>query len=282
MRFLKYFGLLVLVLGLFVLSAYSQAPKPRSDEPTSDADYVSLIPTSIKQTNLQLELGGRSLEVPVQYAIKENLPNGRCLIFVLPVWVVEKVERVVSGQRAPLTPTDVLVPAGTNGPVQVNVTIRNLLDKPDTEKLVFEQIKRYISGQLGFGELGFRFDKPHINEGAVRFVLVGKGRGDEAQILLSNAVPSAGGLLGFDLDVAAVRRCEQLHGDSDGLALGMVEVVATGPMKVRFDRLEFEAQLSYLRSATVDFRKRVGSQVNPNGPPASPASHDQHSPGIHH
>ncbi len=261
--------LLILFLAVYASPGLSAGPGSplRAMEPPAEADTTSLIPTTIKQTELTITIDRRTVVVRVQYAVKENPAKDRSTIFVLPVWVIEHTERIVGGQKSPCSPSDRLLPADEKRPVQFNVVIRNLLDKPDTEKLIQDQLKQYVAQQFGLGETAFRFDKPFINDGGVRFTLVGRGRGEEPEIALSNTVPAADGVLGFDLDTAAVRRCEQLQALPSGLALANATILATGPMKVRFERLEFDAQVRYLRAAVADFRKRIGSAVNPSGPP---------------
>ncbi|MCS7022703.1 MAG: hypothetical protein NZU63_12860 [Gemmataceae bacterium] len=261
----------LLMLVITPVSVISQPPKTTEPGRDLESDAVSLLPTSIKQTTLELTIDGRTISVPVQYAVRGTDTKDRPTLFVLPVWIAVEVERVIEGpkdrQRTRLSPSDPLVPPGETRPVQLNVTVRNLLDNPATEKLIVNHLKQYVAEQLGLDQPAFRYEKPHINEAAVRFTLIGRGRGNEPEIVLSNAVPSADGLLGFDLDIAAIRRCEQLHALSGGLAVGNVTIMASGPIKVRFERLEMEAQVRYLRSALADLRKRVGSAVNPAGPP---------------
>ncbi|MCX7699401.1 MAG: hypothetical protein N2039_00845, partial [Gemmataceae bacterium] len=78
------------VLGLSPTSIEAQAPpKAPAPRPAEDGDTISLIPTSIKETIVNLSHEGRSIEVPVQYSIRENTSQGRATLFVLPVWVVE-------------------------------------------------------------------------------------------------------------------------------------------------------------------------------------------------
>lgn len=260
------FGCLLvwMVLALSADTQPFQSAEPAGQADGSDA--ISLIPTSIKRTHLELTVDGRTIELAVQYAVKEFVKD-RPVLFVLPVWIAGQVERVIGQERKLLSPHDPLIPPDEDRPVQLNVTVRNLLDKPATEKLILDQLQSYVARLSGLGEPNFRIEKPYLKESSVRFTLIGRGRGEEPEIALSNAVPVADGWLGFDLDTAAVRRCERLHGHSAGLAVGNCTILATGPMKVRFERLELEAQMRYLQLQMADLRKRVGSSVNPYGPP---------------
>lgn len=173
---------------------------------------------------------------------------------------MQKVERKIGKQRTELAPGDPLVPPDENRPVQLDVTVRNLLDNEDTENLILEPLKNYVAKQLGLETPNFRFEKPHLNDAEVRFTLIGCGRGEETEMALSNAVETTDdGILGFGLDLDAIRRCEQLHGYIGGLALGNTSILPSGPIKVRFERLELTAQLRYMQTALSDLRKRVGS-----------------------
>ena len=258
--------LLILVPLLAVLawikSPLSAQPAPSgSADRSPEADITSLIPSTIKQTEVELAEDDQKRFVKVQYAVKEKS------IFLLPVWVVEKIERIVNGTKTECKPSDLIIPSGVEAAVQLDIVIRNLLDRPVTERLIQTQLKQYVANQQGLTEVpNFRFEKPSINEADIRFTLIGRGRGEEPEIALSTTVPSADGVLGFDIDPVAVRRCERLNTLAGGLTLANTTILATGPMKVRFERLELESQIGYLRAAAADFRKRVGSAFNPGGP----------------
>ncbi|MDW8224298.1 MAG: hypothetical protein RMJ82_15255 [Gemmatales bacterium] len=250
--------------GAFLLGSMSVFISHASSD---DTDTKRLVPTSIKKTDLKLNLDGHTCEIPLEYALDETAGKGHPSLFVLPVWAVEKVERVVGKQRTTLTPSDPLIPPDEKGPVQLNVTVRNLLEKEETKEAILNHLQQHVAKELALQQRLFRYEKPEIKEDEAYFTLIGPGRGIEPEIVLSNAVLSANGLLGFDLDIPAIRRCEQVHGLKGGLALGNVTILPTGPMKVRFERLEFEAQISYMHHAVADLRKRVGSSVNPSGRP---------------
>lgn len=217
------------------------SPIQGQTRPADDSESISLIPSSIKQWKYKLTLDNRSHDVLVQYAVREHTTKERPTLFVFPAWVVQKVERKIGNQRTELAPGDPLVPPNENRPVQLDVTIRNLLENEGTENLILDALKRYVAKQLGQDTPNFRFEKPHLNDAEVRFTLFGRGRGEETEMALSNAVKAADdGVLGFDLDLDAIRRCEQLHGYTGGLALGNTSILPSGPIKVRFERLEFE------------------------------------------
>lgn len=256
--------LVCMVSALSADTQPSQLVEPPNKAAGSDA--ISLIPTSIKQTHLELNSDRRTIEIAAQYLVKESVKD-RPILFVMPVWIEETVERVIGPERKLLSPHDPLIPPNEDRPVQLNVRVRNLLNKQNTDKLILEQLRSYEARQSGLGELNFRIEKPCLKEGSLRFSLIGRGRGQEPEIALSNPVLVADGLLGFDLDTAVFRRCERLHGYRTGLVVGNCTILATGPMKIRFERMELEAQIRYLQLQMADLRKRVGSAVNPYGPP---------------
>lgn len=237
------------------------------DKKDPDGDTSSLLPSSIKDYEIEIDLGGTKLPVRVQYAVQGQT------IFVLPVWVAGGVERVVDGKVVPCKPDERLLPADAKGPVQLRVGVRNLLESPEIEKVIEDKLRQRVLAQQGLdANAKFRIERPNINADGIRFNLIGPGRGDDtspAEIAVANPVSrAADDKLNFTIDPAAVRKIETDRSLPAGLTVAALTVLPTGPMKVRFERLELDAQVKYLRATIDDFRKRVGSAVD--SPGASP------------
>ncbi|MCY2972831.1 MAG: SUMF1/EgtB/PvdO family nonheme iron enzyme [Planctomycetota bacterium] len=84
------------------------------------------------------------------------------------------------------------------------------------------------------------------------------------EVVLANSVlRPLDGVLTFNLDPVAVRKIEKDKRLLNGLICSALFVLPTGQMKVKFERLQMEGQVTYLKATINDFRKRVGSMVNP-------------------
>lgn len=235
-----------------------------------ESDGFTLIPSSIKEfVPEDFALGETLLPIHIQYAFKD-----RSTIYILPVWVVEKVERIIGDERKTLRPNDILIPRDVirsdepyETKVKLDIIIRDLLDRPSIERVIQEKLTDYVSRQLGIREVTFSFEKPYCDKMDMRFVLLARGRGSEPEIVLSNEVSSADGLIGFDVDIKAVQKCESMHGYSDGLLLSEVFVLPTGPMQVYAHRQDLKAEFDYVAQAYDNFRNQVISLLTPYSAP---------------
>ena len=255
--------LLILVLVQIDSPVLAQDKKPMADPRPSEADNTSLIPSAIKDYEITLDLNDTKLPIRVQYAVQGQT------IFVLPTWVAGNVERVIETQATRLKPDDRVLPFEEKRSVRFNVVVRNLLDIPESEKTIIELLRKRVIDQQGLdASVKFKIERPNINPAGIRFTLIGGGRGDDsspAEIAVANPVTRpSDGVLSFTLDPVAIRKIEKDRGLNTGLVCAALSVLPTGPMKVRFERLEMDAQVRYLRATMDDFRKRVGSMVNPS------------------
>jgi len=254
-------SLLALVCLLAIQPAAPLAAQDKKDPP-ADADRTTLIPSDITDYEITLDLKDRKLPVRVQYAVQKG--NA---IFILPVWVAGGVERVIDGKAVACKPDERLLPADEKRPVRLNVVVRNLLDSPTVEKTIVEQLRARVAEQQGV-EAGtkYRIERPQIDLDNTRFTLIGPGLGNDespSKIALANPVSRPpDGKLSFGLDATAVRKIERDRVLSAGLTLASVTVLPTVEMKVRFEQLEMDAQVRYLRATLDNFRKRVGSDLD--------------------
>ena len=229
-----------------------------------DSDSTSLLPSAMEVCPIKLSLGADNLQVEmkVQYTVQGQT------IFLLPAYVAGKVERVIEGKRTPLKPGDRLLPVEEKRLVRLHVTVKNMLDDLEHEKAIVDQIKKRVVEQLGFDTSNkFQIKRPIIKTEGIRFSLITAGLGNEdspAEVVIANSVSRPlDGVLNFNLDPVAIRKIEKDHEYDSGLLCSALSVLPTGQMKVKFERLEMDAQISYLRATIDDFRKHVGSMVNP-------------------
>ncbi len=200
------------LLACIKVPLLAQEKNPSGSDKPPESDTTILIPTSIKDFQMTLtfkdkELKDDKIEVPIQYSVQGKT------IFVLPVWVAGNVERVIEGESVPLKPDDRLIPEGEKRPVMLRVTGRNLLESPDTEKTIVEQLRQRVIDQQGLdSSTKFKIERPNINPAGIRFTLFGAGRGDDAspaEIAIANPVARPlDGVLSFTLDPVAIRKIE--------------------------------------------------------------------------
>ena len=94
-------------------------------------------------------------------------------IFLLPAFVAGKVERVIEGKRIPLKPGDRLLPVEEKRLGRLHVTVSNMLDDPEHEKAIVDQIKKRVLEQLSQDpSTKFQIKRPIINTEGIRFLLV--------------------------------------------------------------------------------------------------------------
>jgi formylglycine-generating enzyme required for sulfatase activity len=266
-RYAVHFLLVLIFNFLFQFNLVVNAQERSGAEKSSESDTTTLFPSAIKEFSDTLDVGNRKVPVNLQYAVQGQT------IFVLPVWVIGDVKRVVDDKEQTVKPDARLISPDESGTVRLIVAIRNLLDDQELEKAVIEKLRQRVLDQQGL-EAGtkLKIERPNINLSAIRFTLIGGGRGDDdspAEIAIANPVArTADGLLSFTLDPEQIRKIEIDRSLKSGLLCASVSILPTGPMKVRFETLEMEAQLRYLRATLDDFRKKVGSQLsNSSGQP---------------
>ena len=237
---------------------------------TSDSDSTSLLPAAIEVCPIKLTLGADNLQVQIE--VKYTVQGQT--IFILPAYVAGKVEREIEGEVTSLKPGDRLLPVEEKRPVRLHVTVNNMLDDPEHEKAIVDQIKKRVLEQLSLDPTTkFQIKRPIINTEGIRFSLVTAGLGNDdspREVVLANSVlRPLDGVLTFNLDPVAVRKIEKDKRLLNGLICSALFVLPTGQMKVKFERLQMEGQVTYLKATINDFRKRVGSMVNPatNQPP---------------
>ena len=193
--------------------------------------------------------------------------KGKLFLYSQPI-VAGKVEREIEGEVTSLKPGDRLLPVEEKRPVRLHVTVNNMLDNPEHEKAIIDQIKKRVLEQLSQDpSIKFQIKRPIINTEGIRFSLVTAGLGNDdspGEVVLANSVlRPLDGVLTFNLDPVAVRKIEKDKRLLNGLICSALFVLPTGQMKVKFERLQMEGQVTYLKATINDFRKRVGSMVNP-------------------
>ena len=103
----------------------------------------------------------------VQYTVQGQT------IFILPAYVAGKVEREIEGEVTSLKPGDRLLPVEEKRPVRLHVTVNNMLDDPEHEKAIVDQIKKRVLEQLSLDPTTkFQIKRPIINTEGIRFLLV--------------------------------------------------------------------------------------------------------------
>lgn len=255
------FPFLLANIDVFLLA---QDKKPLTDTKPADADSTSLIPSAIKHYEITVPAVGEKLQIhiQVQYAVQGQT------IFILPAFAAGKVERVIEGKVIYLKPEDRLLPSEEKRFVKLRVNVSDLLDNPEHEKFIVDQIKKRVIDQQSLDQNAkFQIERPNIDPDRIRFTLTAAGLGTDfspSEIAVANPVSRPlDGVLTFTLDIPAIRKIEKDREYETGLHCSMLGVLPTGPMKVRFERLEMDGQVRYLRSTIDEFRKRVGSMVNP-------------------
>ena len=250
------------LLTLFVPKDTSLLAQDKNLPP--DSDSTSLLPLTIEDFLIKLPLGADNLQVQmdVKYTVQGQT------IFILPAYVAGKVEREIEGEVTSLKPGDRLLPVEEKRPVRLHVTVNNMLDNPEHEKAIIDQIKKRVLEQLSQDpSTKFQIKRPIINTEGIRFSLVTAGLGNDdspGEVVLANSVlRPLDGVLTFNLDPVAVRKIEKDKRLLNGLICSALFVLPTGQMKVKFERLQMEGQVTYLKATINDFRKRVGSMVNP-------------------
>lgn len=230
-----------------------------------DSDSTSLLPSAMEicPVKISLDTNNSQVEIKVQYTVQGQT------IFILPAYVAGKVERVIEGKVIPLKPGDRLLPADEKRPVRLHVTVNNMLDYPEHEKAVVDQIKKRVLEQQSLDPTTkFQIKRPIIKTEGIRFSLITAGLGNEsspAEVSIGNQVSRPlNGVLTFNLDPLVIQKVEKENEYESGLICSALSVLPTGQMKVKFERLEMDGQVSYLRATIDDFRKRVGSIVNPS------------------
>jgi|GEM_PF-1077540 len=244
-------------------SLLAQNKKPQVEPTPADSDSTSLIPSAMEDCPIKLPIGTNNLQVEmkVQYTVQGQT------IFILPAYVAGKVERVIEGKMTPLKPGDRLLPVEEKRLVRLRITVNNMLDNLEHEKAIVDQIKKRVLDQLGLDPSAkFQIKRPIIKTEGIRFSLITAGLGNEfspAEVAIANPVARPlDGVLTFNLDPVVIRKIEKDKELANGLLCSALEVLPTGQMKVKFERLEMDAQVSYLKATIDDFRKRVGSMVN--------------------
>ena len=232
--------------------------------PAPDSDSTSLLPSTIENFLIKLPLGEDNLQVQmdVQYTVQGQT------IFILPAYVAGKVDRVIEGEVTSLKPGDRLLPVEEKRPVGLRVTVKNMLDTPEHDKAIVDQIKKRVVEQQSLDPTTkFQIKRPIIKTEGIRFSLITAGLGNDdspGEVVLANSVSRPlDGVLTFNLDPVVIRKIEKDKRLLNGLICSALFVLPTGQMKVKFERLQMDGQVTYLRATINDFRKRVGSMVNP-------------------
>ena len=230
-----------------------------------DSDSTSLLPSAMEVISTKLRLpNDLEIETKVQYTVQGKT------IFILPSFVAGKVERSIEGnKKIALRPSDRLLPPEEKRSVKLHVTVENLLDNQIHEKEIIKHIRdRVIQLQGLDSNAMFQITRPIIKTDGIRFSLITAGLGNDdspTEVVLANTVSRPlDNVLTFNIDPIAVRKIEKDHGYDSGLICSALNILPTGQIKVKFERLEMDGQVSYLRATIDDFQKRVGSMVNPD------------------
>ena len=134
-----------------------------------DSDSTSLLPSTYEDFLIKLPLGADNLQVQmdVKYTVQGQT------IFILPAYVAGKVEREIEEEVTSLKPGDRLLPVEEKRPVRLHVTVNNMLDDPEHEKAIVDQIKKRVLEQLSLDPTTkFQIKRPIINTEGIRFLLV--------------------------------------------------------------------------------------------------------------
>ena len=232
--------------------------------PAPDSDSTSLLPSTIEDFLIKLPFGADNLqvEIKVQYTVQGQT------IFILPAYVAGKVEREIEGIVTPLKLDERLLQAEEKHPVRLKVFVKNLLDDTKHEKAIIDQIKNRVLEQGSLETTKkFQIKRPIIKTEGIQFSLLTDGLGNAAspaEVVIADSVSlPQGGVLTFNLDPIAIQKIEKDKRLLNGLICSALFVRPTGQMKVKFERLQMDGQVSYLKATIDDFRKRVGSMVNP-------------------
>lgn len=126
-----------------LLAVVSDAPLRGMDKKDS-ADTITPIASDILEYKTEIEADGKPLRVTISYAQQGGT------VFILPVWHVKAVHRIVSGTRPQsLKPSDLIHLAESKGEQRLEFDVVNLLDEEKIEKAIQAKVKARIADQKG-------------------------------------------------------------------------------------------------------------------------------------
>ncbi len=254
---LKCLALAVLLTAPPRLSLVAQEKDQPSDNIIPIASGITEFPTT-------LELDGQKLSVTIPYAQQGNT------VFVLPVWHVRGVRRLVEGSSAKdLKASDLLYDPDIKGEQRLEFKVVDLLANEAAEKAIQDKLKARIVQRSGQAtdKLTLAFAVPQIKSQSYRFMLIGPGRGDEtlpAEVPLSADIQRRpDGSVRLTVLPSPLTAVEKENGGS--LKLAQAHLQAVGLMRVRFEQTQVLAQVEFVRGAVSELRKAVSSTKDSQG-----------------
>ncbi len=233
-------------------------------ENQSAPDTITPIASSIKTlANVELDVQGKKLTVSIDYALQGNT------LFPLPVWVALGEVQLLAGndksQWRTVNPDKGLWTADDCGSLRLRVRLTNLLAQEQSRKIVYDRLREEISQLKGTKPDVIQVEAPILDRNAFRVTLCasGSGRFQPAEVELSNppyvppVLPQNGGEILLDLLPANLAQLE--FDKSRRITLPETYLRIEGSLKARFEKLDYQSNLTAVRQALTSLQNRVRS-----------------------
>ena len=255
-----------------VLTSFSALTTPapahaQPKQPAEEADNVIPVAAAVQVLrNTELSLGGTKLTVSsIEYAQQGTT------IYLLPVWVVAKVESFVpsSNRWEELPPGTPRPTKAGPTPPRLRVHLANLLAQENTRAAVEKRLRDHLANGEGVKPEQIRLRSPTFNPRGYRIALAAPGAaGDVGEVMLSRtivvppAVAEDNGRVIFDLIPENIAGLQAVN--AEPVQLRETYLKLSGQMKARFEKQQYLANFQVVSAAVTSLQNDLKS-AQPTG-----------------
>lgn len=253
----RFVSLILLIFVQGILIAFLFDGYVMAQDKDLGADSITPIASGITDFEPTIKLKDQDQEIKVKTPYARQGNN----IFLLPAWWVRSVYRIAEGKpKTDLKPSDLVFDPMAGSSQRLEVILNNLLADEFYGKAIREKLRTKLAEEVP-GTTNYAFQSPLIRTQSFRFTLIAPGLGNKnlpAEVPISEEFERLpNGAVRFIIDQEKLKVVEKENGSP--LKLAQVLVQCTGLMRVRFEQIQVEAQVDFVKGAFNELKKSVSS-----------------------